>query len=93
MATIIVQIPGKKVQIPKECPKCHGDRTSKYFFQGRSYQYGSVPVFVDQWECNCGHVDLYADLQDLPAVFEKTTLEIMGEKQELERLQDQDRPF
>lgn len=55
---VVVDIPGGKYAIPDKCPKCHND-IRPHIFNGRTFSNGSVPIYVDQWNCSCGHVSKY----------------------------------
>lgn len=59
---IVVNIPGGKYAIPNKCPKCSSE-IGPLLFEGRIFRNGSVPLFVDQWNCNCKHVVTYNDIE------------------------------
>lgn len=59
---VVISIPGGKYAIPNECPKCASE-IRPLLFEGRTFRNGSVPLFVDQWNCNCKHVVTYNDIE------------------------------
>lgn len=60
---VVVDIPGGKYAIPHQCPKCDND-IRPHLFNGRTFSTGSVPIYVDQWNCPCGHVGKYDDIKN-----------------------------
>lgn len=59
---VVISIPGGKYAIPNECPKCTSE-IRPLLFEGRTFRNGSVPLYVDQWNCNCKHVVTYNDIE------------------------------
>lgn len=59
---VVIDIPGGKYAIPNQCPKCASD-IRPLIFAGRSFRNGSVPLYVDQWNCNCKHVVTYDEIK------------------------------
>ena len=59
---VVISIPGGKYAIPNECPKCTSE-IRPLLFEGRTFRNGSVPLFVDQWNCNCKHVVKYDEIE------------------------------